>query len=86
MISVSYTPFFVKKAKSLERRLFDVAVAKIEKFKNPNNHKSLKVHKLHGRLADMHSFSVNRDIRIVFEYTSKDRVVLHNIGGHSIYN
>ena len=85
MISVSYTPSFVKQAKSLEAPIFEETISKIEKFKDQKNHKSLKVHKLHGRLTDFHSFYINRNIRIIFEYTTKNDALLHDIGRHSIY-
>jgi len=67
-IAVSYTPYFVKQLKRLPYNLREEAIEKIELFKDPKNHKMLRVHKLHGYLADQYSFSVNYHFRIVFEY------------------
>lgn len=85
MISVSYTPSFVRQAKALDSRVFNEAVVKIESFKDRGNHEPLKVHKLHGRLRDLYSFSVNHDVRIIFEYVDKNNVIFHDIGRHTIY-
>lgn len=85
MIRVAYTPSFIKQAKALEVNVFGEAIRRIELFKNPKNHKILKVHKLHGRLKDCCAFSVNHRIRIIFEYVGKSEVLLHDVGGHEVY-
>lgn len=85
MISTAYTPSFIKQAKSLERATFGTLKKKIELFKDPKNHKLLKVHKLHGKLKNLYAFSVNNEIRVIFEYLSKSEVIMHDVGGHEIY-
>lgn len=69
----------------LEKDLVDEVFEKIELFKDKKNHKILKVHKLHGRLAGCFSFSINYDHRIVFEYESDDSVIFLEIGDHDLY-
>ena len=86
MIKVGYTTESLKKLKKLESDLQDEVKEKIELFRDHNNHKLLKVHKLHGRFSDCYSFSVNYKIRIPFQYKAKNEAVLLTIGGHSIYN
>jgi addiction module RelE/StbE family toxin len=86
MMTLYYKPSFVRQLKSLETELIDEAFEKIELFKNEKNHRSLKVHKLHGRLAGRWSFSVNYKYRIVFIYQSKTEVVVLTIGDHTIYS
>ncbi|MEK7607437.1 MAG: type II toxin-antitoxin system mRNA interferase toxin, RelE/StbE family [Patescibacteria group bacterium] len=85
MISVSYTPSFLKQAKSLENRVYRDLKKKIELLKNPQNHKVLKVHKLHDRLYGCYAFSITHSIRVIFEYTTKSEVLFHDVGGHEIY-
>jgi mRNA-degrading endonuclease YafQ of YafQ-DinJ toxin-antitoxin module len=58
---------------------------KIKEFRDKNNHKKLKVHKLHAELKDFWSCSVNYKIRIVFYWNDKKTVWLEAIGGHDIY-
>ncbi|HBB56576.1 TPA: type II toxin-antitoxin system mRNA interferase toxin, RelE/StbE family [Patescibacteria group bacterium] len=85
-MKISFLPSFTKKFKKLEKSLQEEALEKIEFFKDPKNHKQLKVHKLHGELAGRYSFSVNYKFRIVFVYLSKSEAVLLAIGDHEIYD
>ena len=85
MISISYTPSFLKQAKSLENGVYQDLKKKIKLFKNPQNHKVLKVHKLHGRLGGCYAFSITHSMRVIFEYTTKSEVLFHDVGGHDIY-
>ena len=71
MIKIIYAPVFVKQLKKLEPSLQNEVLEKVESFKDKNNHKTLKVHKLHGKFTDCFSFSVNYNTRIVFEYLGK---------------
>jgi proteic killer suppression protein len=86
-MEISYTPSFLRLFKSLPEALQDEAIEKIELFKEENNHKALKVHKLTGRLKGRYSFSVNYKTRIVFAYTSKKpkEATLMAIGDHDVY-
>ena len=87
MIRVRFTFSFIKHLKHLEKDLFSEVLEKIELFKNPKNHPLLKVHKLHGRLSDFYSCSVNYKTRIVFEYGTKNKkeAWLHFVGDHDVY-
>jgi mRNA-degrading endonuclease YafQ of YafQ-DinJ toxin-antitoxin module len=85
MVELSYKPSFVRQMNALEKDLAEEAIEKIELFKNKNNHKALRVHKLHGRLAGRFSFSVNFKYRIVFQYVSQNEIVLLGIGDHDAY-
>lgn len=86
MLKVFYTPAFIKQVDKFETDLYEEIIEKIELFKNPINHRKLKVHKLKGMLAGRFSFSVNYKTRIVFAYISKNEVLLHAIGNHDVYN
>ncbi len=85
IIEVHYKPAFVRRYSSLERDLQEEIAEKIELFKDPANHKQLKVHKLHDHLKRCNSFSVNYKIRIVFQYLSRKDAVLLTVGDHEIY-
>jgi mRNA-degrading endonuclease YafQ of YafQ-DinJ toxin-antitoxin module len=81
-----YKPAFFRDLKKLETELQECVFAKIEEFKNRNNHASLKVHKLHGRLEGFYSFSVDYSNRIIFTYgDTKSIARLHGVGDHTIY-
>jgi len=85
-MDVSYAPTFVRQFKGLEKNLQEEVIEKIELFCNRKNHRSLKVHKLTGRLAGRFSFSVNYKFRIVFLYLSSRSVVLLAVGDHDVYS
>jgi len=85
MIIIVYSPQFAKKLNSFDYDLQEEVIEKIELFKDTKNHKSLKVHKLHGPQKDKHGFSVNYKTRVVFRYLSKQEVVFLVIGDHDIY-
>ena len=80
-----HAPYFVRQFQKLEDGLKEEVLEKIELFRNPKNHKMLKVHKLKGRLKGRWSFSVSYRFRIVFSYVSKRRAALLGIGDHSVY-
>lgn len=51
--------------------------------KNPFDIK-FKTHKLHGKLKNQWSFSINREYRILFEF-DKDDIIFLDIGNHKLY-
>jgi len=53
--------------------------------KNPYD-AQLKTHKLHGKFYGFYSFSVNYEIRIVFELTERNTALFYLIGRHDIYD
>ncbi len=85
MLEINYKPSFISLYEEAEVSLRVEIKEKIALFRNKNNHKSLKVHKLHGKLKTCYSFSVNYKIRIVFEYLSKNEVALLALGDHDLY-
>lgn len=86
-ITVLYSATFVRDVKKLTANLQEEVYEVVDKFKNTNNHKQLKVHKLTGRLKDTYSFSVNYSYRIIFEYVDKKTVAfLLTVGDHDIYD
>ncbi len=86
MIDVIYLPSFIRQYEKLDKALQDEVDDKIDLFINGFNNQSLKTHKLHGRLKDRWSFSVNYKVRIVFKYVSKKEAAFLAIGDHDIYN
>ena len=51
------------------------------------NSPMLNTHKLSGNLKDLWSFNVSGDIRVVFDKSFDDIIILEAIGSHSeLYN
>jgi mRNA-degrading endonuclease YafQ of YafQ-DinJ toxin-antitoxin module len=85
MLEIIYVPSFIRAVHKLPKDLQDEAIEKINLFKSIQNHKLLKVHKLHGQFKGNFAFSVNYKFRIAFEYISKTEVLFLDIGDHDIY-
>ncbi len=85
MIRIGYAPSFLRQVKTLSGELQAEAVEKIAVFVDEKSHKTLKVHKLKGRLVGRHSFSINYRYRIVFKYIAKKEAILLAIGDHDVY-
>lgn len=87
-MEVSYAPSFVRQYKSLPLSLQSEVKEKIHLFRDPKNHRLLKVHKLSGKLHEQYGFSVNYKFRIVFWYppTKPKEAILLAVGDHEVYD
>jgi mRNA-degrading endonuclease YafQ of YafQ-DinJ toxin-antitoxin module len=84
-MQIIYSPTFRKQYRHLTREAEALAEEKEAVFRNNPFDARLKTHKLHGRLSDLWSFSLNMKLRIVFEFGEKQSVIFHAIGPHDIY-
>jgi plasmid maintenance system killer protein len=84
-IEIKFKPNFVRQFNKLEEELKSEILEKISLFKKIKNHKTLKVHKLKGKLKNRYSFSVNYKYRIVFIYENKNEAIFLAIGDHQVY-
>jgi len=55
---------------------------KTELFLSSPFHQSLKTHKLSGKLAELWSFSVTHDLRVIFYFETDEKSVFIDIGSH----
>ncbi len=85
-IEISYTRRFSKRFSKYDKRFQEIIAARIEEFKNPVNHEPLRVHKLHGQMNGLWSFSVDYHTRVVFIFLSKTEAALLTIGDHEVYD
>jgi addiction module RelE/StbE family toxin len=68
----------IKGGKTLEDKFWK----KVELFiKNPFD-KKLRTHKLSGRLKDLWSFTIEYDLRVIFSFAEKDKIIFVDIGKH----
>lgn len=63
---------------SLETRFWE----RVELFRNSPFDPKLRTHKLSGKLKDLWSFSVEYDVRVIFSFAGRERVVFIDIGSH----
>lgn len=84
-MKIVYTKKFLKLACFLPLEIQKKAAEKEIVFQQDPFAKSLKTHKLTGKMKGYHSFSVDYHYRIVFRFINKNKVLFLLIGNHSIY-
>ncbi|MBS3808079.1 MAG: type II toxin-antitoxin system mRNA interferase toxin, RelE/StbE family [Bacteroidales bacterium] len=77
--SNSFKKSFKKRIKGQNEELF---FKKMELFIENPYHQQLRTHKLSGKLKDLWSFSLDRNIRVVFYFVDTNHVIFENIGTH----
>lgn len=85
MLTVIYSEKFISQLEQLSDKTQKLTLKKIGVFIDNPKHPSLKTHKLNGALSGFLSFSVDYQIRIIFEYGEKDTVHFLKIGNHDVY-
>lgn len=85
MIEIGFSSSFkrayknrIKGRKELEGRFWK----KVEIFLKDPFDRSLKTHKLSGKLEDLWSFRIEYDVRVIFYFAEGDKVVFVDIGKH----
>jgi addiction module RelE/StbE family toxin len=84
-MKIYYSSKFAKEYKKLPKKVKDQAKKKEKIFREDPFDKRLKTHKLSGKLHDFHSFSIDYQHRIIFEFREKDIIWFHSVGIHEIY-
>lgn len=82
---IYYSSKFEREYKKLSKEMKKLAEEKETIFKKNPFDPQLDTHKLHGRLKEYWTFSVNDKYRIIFEFVKKDIIWFHSIGDHSVY-
>lgn len=86
MLELVISKQFIRQFRKLNPHLKEEVLEKLELLTDSKNHRSLKVHKLNGKLAEKYSFSVNYKIRIIFSYPAPNEVFLLLVGDHDLYD
>ena len=55
---------------------------RVEMFKNDPHDTRRRTHKLSGDLQEFWSFSIEYDVRVVFQFATQNRAVFTDIGTH----
>ncbi len=83
--NVYYSSHFKRALKRYSKKQKNFIKKHIELFLKDPFHPSLKTHKLKGKLKGYWSFSINYELRVLFEFIDEDTVGFVDIGTHSIY-
>ena len=80
---VTTTKKFDKQFRKQPQKIQKEFSKKIALFLIDSNNPMLNTHKLSGKLKDVWSFNVSGDIRVIFDTSFRDVVVLEAIRSHS---
>ncbi|MBI2483944.1 type II toxin-antitoxin system mRNA interferase toxin, RelE/StbE family [Candidatus Uhrbacteria bacterium] len=78
-----YSPRFRRSFKKFSEKFQRQAWKQIDLFQNDSFHPHLKTHKL--SVDELWAFSIDYKNRIIFSFLDDSRVLLIDIGDHSIY-
>ncbi len=83
-LTIHYSSEFQRAYKKLPEAVQNMVDRKDRLFRVDPMHPGLHTHKLHGPLAGLWSFYINRDYRVLFEFI-KNGALFHDVGTHDIY-
>ncbi len=84
---IYYHPRFRRNYRGLDKQVKAQAEERITLFRREPFNVRLDTHRLHGKLKNQWSFSVNNRDRVLFEFLNKPQTeaVFLDIGDHRIY-
>ena len=83
-MNIVQTAKFEHSLKKLPTLIIERVVMRTIVFKENPFHPRLNTHKLHGKLKDQWSFSIDGRYRILFEFDGSD-VIFLDAGNHELY-
>ncbi len=83
-MKILYHPRFKRAYKKLSAELKSKAEIKEKLFRDNPFHPILDTHKLHGKLKNYWSFSVDKKYRVLFEFDNAD-VIFLDVDNHDLY-
>ena len=83
-MKIYYHPRFKNSYQKLSSAIKNKAEVKERIFRKNQFDQRLKTHKLHGKIKNLWSFSINAEYCVVFEFDNSD-VIFLDIGNHKIY-
>jgi len=86
-MTLYYKPRFLRVFHKLDPQLRTLSKERIVQFQKDPFTAKLDTHRLHGKLKNQWSFSIDSRYRVLFEFLNKkkDEVVFLDIGNHSLY-
>jgi len=74
---------FEKQYRKLPVKIQKQFVARLKLYLENKNHSLLHVHSLKGKYLGLWSFNVTADVRVIFDESYEDVLILTAIGSHS---
>ncbi|MCQ2382124.1 MAG: type II toxin-antitoxin system mRNA interferase toxin, RelE/StbE family [Clostridia bacterium] len=83
MIKIYFTDKFIKHYDKLSKKEQTQVDNKITLFRKDITHPSLRTHRMQG-YTNRYEFSVNMDIRVIWQYDGNDIIAFVDVGHHDI--
>lgn len=83
-MKIIYSPKFERSFKKLSIFLVEKVIERTLIFNKDPFDSRLDIHKLHGKLKNQWSFSIDKKYRILFEFDNSD-VIFIDIDDHDLY-
>lgn len=83
-MEILFTARFLRSFRKLPLDVQDDCHRVINIFRKRDGVEKIKLHKLHGKMSGLHSFSVNFSFRIVIK-KEKGKVYFMDVGSHTLY-
>ncbi len=85
-MEIIYSTKFAREYKKLPQKIKLIAEKREVIFRQNPFDPQLKSHKLHGKLKEFWSFSIDGNYRIIFEFNKdKGQIYFHSVGNHDVY-
>ena len=84
-MEIEYSSHFKRAYQKLDIAVQKKAERKEALFQKDPFSPVLKTHKLHGKLKEFYSFSVDSKYRIVFKFITGKKVIFLDTGDHDVY-
>jgi len=82
-MEITTTKRFDKQFKKQPEKIKRAFAERISVFVDDVHHPTLNTHKLSGNLKNLWSFNVSGDVRVVFDKSYANIIILEAIGSHS---
>lgn len=82
-MKIGYSKKFKKQYSKLPKNVSQKFDQKLVLFLDNQRDERLNIHKLHGKLKNLHSLNVTGDIRAIFDQVSSNKIEFVAIGSHS---
>ncbi|MEK7614138.1 MAG: hypothetical protein AAB428_00525 [Patescibacteria group bacterium] len=83
-MEILFTARFLRSLKKLPPDIQDDCHRAIDIFRKQSGVEKVKLHKLHGKMSGLHSFSANFLFRIIIK-KDKKKVYFMDVGSHTLY-
>ena len=83
--TIRYNKEFLERFSKLPEEIKNKSLKTEFLLKENAFHPSLRLHKLHGKLAEYWSISVDQKYRIIFKPVGDGAILFISVGKHSIY-